>query len=145
MATLLGAWRYRVSTWAGWPSVRKLTGWDRKFDLQLLSQCGSMYNCLSRSISEIHWHVAGALSKQATNKAQLCVCLHACMWVCVCVCVFVCACLCFFADQSLLCQTMLMYIPDISTTSNVYMFICLILCIDWIWGIKHVICTCKAV
>ena len=26
-----------------------VTGWGRKFDLQLLSQCGSTYNCLSRS------------------------------------------------------------------------------------------------
>ena len=31
-------------------------------DLQLLSQCGSMSNCLSRSITEIHWYVAGTLS-----------------------------------------------------------------------------------
>ena len=44
-----------------------MTGWDGKFDLQLLSQCGSMYNCLSRSVPEIHWHVAGTLSKQATK------------------------------------------------------------------------------
>ena len=31
-----------------------VTGWDRKFDLQLLSQCGSTYNCLSIPIPEIH-------------------------------------------------------------------------------------------
>ena len=31
-----------------------VTGWGRKFDLQLLSPCGSMYNCLSRSVPEIH-------------------------------------------------------------------------------------------
>ena len=45
-----------------------VTGWDGKFDLQLLSQCGSMQNCLSRSIPEIHWHVDGTLSNQQTNK-----------------------------------------------------------------------------
>ena len=30
------------------------TGCDRMFDLQSLSQCGSMYNCLGRSIPEVH-------------------------------------------------------------------------------------------
>ena len=39
-----------------------------KFDLQLLSQCGSTYNCLSRSVPEIHTHVAGTLSNQQTNQ-----------------------------------------------------------------------------
>ena len=42
-----------------------MTGWDRKFDLQLLSQCGSMF---SRSVPEIHLHAAGMLSNQGTNK-----------------------------------------------------------------------------
>ena len=37
------------------------------FDLQLLSQCGSTQNCLSRSVPEIHSHVAGALSNQQTT------------------------------------------------------------------------------
>ena len=37
-------------------------------DLQLLSQCGSTHNCLSRSVPEIHSHVAGTLSKQPTNR-----------------------------------------------------------------------------
>ena len=45
-----------------------VTGWDGKFDLQLLFQCGSTSNCLGRSVPEIHSHVAGTLSKQATNK-----------------------------------------------------------------------------
>ena len=39
-------------------------GWDGKFDLQVLSQCGSTYNCLSRSVSEIHQYIAGTLSNQ---------------------------------------------------------------------------------
>ena len=43
-----------------------VTGWGRKFDLQLLSQCGSTKSCLSRSVPEIHWHVAGTLSNQQT-------------------------------------------------------------------------------
>ena len=37
------------------------------FDLLLLPQCGSVQNCLSRSVSEIYKHVAGALSNQRTN------------------------------------------------------------------------------
>ena len=35
----------------------------RQFDRQLLSQCGSMYTSLSRSVPEIHKHVAGTLSR----------------------------------------------------------------------------------
>ena len=31
-----------------------VTGWGRKFDLQLLFQCGSTQNCLCRSVPEIH-------------------------------------------------------------------------------------------
>ena len=31
-----------------------VTGWDGEFKLQLLSQCGSTYVCVSRSVSEIH-------------------------------------------------------------------------------------------
>ena len=45
-----------------------VTGRGREFNLQLLYQCGSTYNCLSRSVPEIHSHVARTLSKQATNK-----------------------------------------------------------------------------
>ena len=42
--------------------------WVRwKFGLQLLSQCGSTSNCLSRSVPEIHLHVAGTLSKKQTT------------------------------------------------------------------------------
>ena len=36
-------------------------------DLQLLSQCGSTLNCLSRSAPEMHSHVAGTLNNQQTN------------------------------------------------------------------------------
>ena len=35
-------------------------------DLQLLSRCGSTYTCHSRSVPEIHQHVAGTLSSQQT-------------------------------------------------------------------------------
>ena len=38
------------------------------FDLQLLFQCGSITIWLSRSAPEIHKHVVGTLSKQATNQ-----------------------------------------------------------------------------
>ena len=58
-----GAWRYRVSSESDWPDARK-------FDLQLLSQRGSTWNCLSRSVSEIHQHVAGTLSSQPTTDKQ---------------------------------------------------------------------------
>ena len=56
-----------------------VTGRDRKFDLQLLSQCGSMHNCLNRSVSEIHQRVAGTLSSQQTTKYK-----STCVRVCVC-------------------------------------------------------------
>ena len=39
-------------------------------DLQLLPQCGSTYTCLSRSVPEIHSHVAGTLSNQQANKQE---------------------------------------------------------------------------
>ena len=57
-----------------------VTGWDGKFGLQLLSQCGSTETCLCRSVREIHWHVAGTLSNQPTNKPSfLASSLHAFM------------------------------------------------------------------
>ena len=31
-----------------------VTGWDRTIDLQLLSQCGSTFNCLGTSVPELH-------------------------------------------------------------------------------------------
>ena len=47
-----------------------MTGWDSKFDLRFLSQCGSTYNCLSRSVPEIHQLVAGTSSNQLTTKTK---------------------------------------------------------------------------
>ena len=44
-----------------------MTGWDGKFDLQLLFQCGSKYSCLSSSVPEIHCHVAGTFTNQPTT------------------------------------------------------------------------------
>ena len=43
VATLPGAWHYRVSAGTGRPGVCQytVTGRGRKFDLQLLSQCSS--------------------------------------------------------------------------------------------------------
>ena len=61
MATLPGAWRYRVSAEAGWSGASIL-------QLQFLSQSDFTYNCLSRSVLEIHQHVAGTLSNQPTNE-----------------------------------------------------------------------------
>ena len=54
VATLPDVWRYRVSAGTGWPGVRILSLRDRKFDLQLLSQCGGTHACLNRSVPEIH-------------------------------------------------------------------------------------------
>ena len=63
-----GAWHYRVSVGTGWPGVSILWLYETKFDQQLLSQCGSMCNCLCRSAPEIHWRVAGTLSSQKASK-----------------------------------------------------------------------------
>ena len=57
-ATLPGARRYKVSSETGWPGVSI----GRKYDLQLLSECGSTCNCLSRSAPDIYYHVAGTLN-----------------------------------------------------------------------------------
>ena len=42
--TLPGFWLDEVSARSGWPSVSKLTACGSKFDLELLSQCGSTHN-----------------------------------------------------------------------------------------------------
>ena len=52
-----------------------VTGWDRKFDLQLLPQCGSTHNCPSRSVPEIHKHVAGWLVGWLLNVPATCECI----------------------------------------------------------------------
>ena len=40
------------------------------FVLQLLSQCGSTYNCPCRAVPEIHSHVTGTLSNQQTTTTR---------------------------------------------------------------------------
>ena len=45
--------------------------------MQLLSQCGNTYNCLSRSVPEIHSHVAGTFTLNVlyhTFPRELCRC-----------------------------------------------------------------------
>ena len=72
VATRPGAWRYRVSAGTGRPGVSIL--WLSEVEglvLKLLSRCGSTYNCLSRSIPEIHSHVGGTLSKQQSPVPTL--------------------------------------------------------------------------
>ena len=61
--------------WLAWCQY-SVTGWDRKFDLLLLSRYGSMYNSLSRSIPEIQ-HVAGILHYQPLTTFFFCA-LHLC-------------------------------------------------------------------
>ena len=63
-------WRHLLSesvpcTSNGQPCTE--TRWGSRCDLQLLSQCGRAHNCLSKSVSKIHLHFAGILSKQHTN------------------------------------------------------------------------------
>ena len=45
-----------------------LTGWGRKFGLQLLSQCGSTHNCLSGSVPEIHLHICWDVKQPTKNN-----------------------------------------------------------------------------
>ena len=45
-----------------------VSGRGGRSDLQLQSQCGSTYTCLSRCVPEIHRHAAGALRHQSTNR-----------------------------------------------------------------------------
>ena len=58
-AAVPGVWRFRVSAGTGWSGVSiPSLGEMESFDLQLLS----------RSVPEIHAHVAGTFSNQPTNK-----------------------------------------------------------------------------
>ena len=60
------------SDWLPWCQY---TGQDRQFALQLLSQSRSKYHCLSRSVPEIHPHVAGTLSNQPPTTICLSMCV----------------------------------------------------------------------
>ena len=64
MATLPGVWQYRARAGSCWPGVSIL--WPGRVESLSLSQCGSTYICLNRSVPEIHSHVAGTLSNQQT-------------------------------------------------------------------------------
>ena len=69
VATLPGAWRYRVSTGTGRPGVSTLwLGEVERLICNFYLSVAARKNCLSRSVPEIHWHVAGTLSNQPTNK-----------------------------------------------------------------------------
>ena len=69
-----------------------MTGWDSKFDLQLLSWCAMVNN-----FRDIHQRVSGTLPIMLcfrllcvtvlTSNVYDCVCVCACVCVCVCVCV----------------------------------------------------------
>ena len=56
--------------WLAWCQYT-VTCWDSKFDLQLLSQCGSTYTYLSKSIPEMHEHVALMISNHQATLADL--------------------------------------------------------------------------
>ena len=68
VATPLSAWRCRVSTGTGGPGVSILSLGEIESLLRNLSQ--RVRTCLSRSVPEIHQHVAGALSKHASQHAK---------------------------------------------------------------------------
>ena len=55
VANLSCLWRDGGQRW-DWSALCQYTetGWDGKFELQLLLQCDSTYNCLRRSVPEIH-------------------------------------------------------------------------------------------
>ena len=67
------ACRYRLSAgdWSAWCQYT-VTGWGRKFDLQLLSQCGSTSNYLSRSLRYTSTLLGREGSKQQTNVIMKC-------------------------------------------------------------------------
>ena len=65
VATLPGAWRYRVSDGTGRPGVSilwlgEMESWICSFYLSVAAR----KNCPSRSVPEIHLHVAGTLSNK---------------------------------------------------------------------------------
>ena len=64
MATLPGVWRYMVNTGTGWPRVSIL--WLGEKESFICNVC-LKYNCLSRPVPEILYHVAGMLTNQQTN------------------------------------------------------------------------------
>ena len=55
--------------WLAWCQYT-VTGWDSKFDLQLLSQRGSTQNCQSRSVHETHFGWC-SYTKQLKNKSRV--------------------------------------------------------------------------
>ena len=69
-ATLPSTLHYGVSALSGWPSVSVAVagkgggGGDSKFDLQLVSQSGSLQKCFGRSSLRYPLPVAGMLSNQ---------------------------------------------------------------------------------
>ena len=73
VATLPGVWRYRVSAETGWSGISILRlGEMESLICNFYLSVAAHQNCLSRSVSEIHLHVAGMLSNQQTN----CACMH---------------------------------------------------------------------
>ena len=58
-----------VKCWNWWARCQYAAIWyDRRFDFKALTWCGCTYNCLSRSVPEIHFASASTLNDQETNK-----------------------------------------------------------------------------
>ena len=68
VATLPGAWQYRVSTGTGWSgvSILKLSEIESLTCSFYLS--AAAHNCLSRFVPEVHWHVAWTLIEEPIIK-----------------------------------------------------------------------------
>ena len=72
LATLPGAWRYRVSAGTGWHGVSIL--WLGEVDSLI---CNYYLSAAARKLvwadpfPEVHWHVAGMLSRQQTNDSAV--------------------------------------------------------------------------
>ena len=64
-----GSWGTGGGGGGGGGGARWLLRAPSLIDLQPLSQCGSMYNSLSRSVSEMHNNGGGTLSNQETTEA----------------------------------------------------------------------------
>ena len=78
VATLPGAWRDRVSAGTGWPNISIL--WLGEMESSVCNiylSVTARKNCLSRSVLEIHSHVAGTLSSQPRNNHWLTVSVSA--------------------------------------------------------------------
>ena len=68
-ATLPGTWCFRVGT--GWSGVSILWLGDIAFWSEPLSLCGSMQNCVNRSVSEMHFACCWDVRQPTNSRCSL--------------------------------------------------------------------------